>query len=246
MIPYQLGVCKRLSQCLHPNLPGGVHLKVLSVYKAIFSRIGTRGLASNLLVYSSGLFPLVGYASMSVRPTLLDICEQYYLPLGKELIPALHGLVLGLLPGLEDESEHTERYVFVLYILFGNQGKPGLEPFATPHQFSCVSYRICQLLDRLCAATDQSAFFCALWQCVLGSPGSRLQAINFILSKLNKKLTVEDQPHCLGGNLLMVVNELIPNFVKSPLPAQPTSFFPLVVLALSAILSFPSQAKKHY
>ena len=115
MVPYQLGVCKRLSQCLHPNLPGGVHLKVLSVYKAIFSRIGTRGLASNLLVYSSGLFPLVGYASMSVRPTLLDICEQYYLPLGKELIPALHGLVLGLLPGLEDESEHTERYV--LYIL---------------------------------------------------------------------------------------------------------------------------------
>ena len=85
------------------------------MYKAIFSRIGTRGLASNLLVYSSGLFPLVGYASMSVRPTLLDICEQYYMPLGKELIPALHGLVLGLLPGLEDESEHTERYV--LYIL---------------------------------------------------------------------------------------------------------------------------------
>ena len=60
VVPYQLGVCKRLSQCLHPNLPGGVHLKVLSVYKAIFSRIGTGGLASNLLVYSSGLFPLVG------------------------------------------------------------------------------------------------------------------------------------------------------------------------------------------
>ena len=145
MVPYQLGVCKRLSQCLHPNLPGGVHLKVLSVYKAIFSRIGTRGLASNLLVYSSGLFPLVGYASMSVRPTLLDICEQYYLPLGKELIPALHGLVLGLLPGLEDESEHTERYV--LYILLGNRGKPCPQAFASlvPRPspalvFDCLQY----------------------------------------------------------------------------------------------------------
>lgn len=47
---------------------------------------------------------------MSVRPSLLDIYEQHYLPLGEELLPALHGLVLGLLPGLEDESEHTERY----------------------------------------------------------------------------------------------------------------------------------------
>lgn len=47
---------------------------------------------------------------MSVRPSLLDIYERHYLPLGEELLPALHGLVLGLLPGLEDESEHTERY----------------------------------------------------------------------------------------------------------------------------------------
>lgn len=230
MVPYQLGICKRLSQCLHPNLPGGVHLKVLSVYKAIFSRIGTRGLASNLLVYSSGLFPLVGYASMSVRPTLLDICEQYYLPLGKGLIPALHGLVLGLLPGLEDESEHTERYVPFCWVTEGN-----LVPRPLPY-LSCVSYRICQLLDRLCAATDQSAFFCALWQCVLGSPGSRLQAINFIISKLNKKLTVEDQPHCLGGNLLMVVNELIQNLDSTPLPPTHPNY---IILSPSCISSLP-------
>ena len=67
----------------------------------------------SLLVYSSGLFPLLGYSSMSVRPTLLDIYERYYLSVGQGLVPCLPGMVLGLLPGLEDESEHTERCVLV-------------------------------------------------------------------------------------------------------------------------------------
>ena len=109
VVPLQLTICKRLTQCLHPNLPSGVHLKTLDVYATIFDRIGPRGLLSNLLLYSSGLFPLLSYASMSVRPHLLHIYEKYFLPLGSELLPTLHGFVLGLLPGLEDESEHTER-----------------------------------------------------------------------------------------------------------------------------------------
>ncbi len=79
------------------------------MYTAIFDRIGSAGLLSNLLVYSSGLFPVLSYASMSVRPHLLAIYEKYFLPLGTSLVPALHGLVLGLLPGLEDESEYSER-----------------------------------------------------------------------------------------------------------------------------------------
>ena len=111
VVPMQLTVCKRLTQCLHPNLPSGVHVKTLHVYTAIFDRIGRKGLLTNLLVYSSGLFPLLSYASMSVRPHLLAVLEKYFLPLGRGLVPALHGLVLSLLPGLEDESEHSERWV---------------------------------------------------------------------------------------------------------------------------------------
>ena len=64
----------------------------------------------SLLVYSSGLFPLLGHGSMSVRPALLDVYERYYLAVGRGLVPCLSGMVLGLLPGLEDESEHTERF----------------------------------------------------------------------------------------------------------------------------------------
>ena len=109
MVPQRLVLCKRLSQCLHPNLPGGVHLKALDVYRAIFDRIGARGLAANLFVFSGGLFPLLGHASMSVRPSLLDVYESYFVPLGAGLAPCLPGLVLGLMPGLEDESEHTDR-----------------------------------------------------------------------------------------------------------------------------------------
>ena len=85
------------------------------MYAAIFKRIGPRGLLSNLVLYSSGLFPLLAYASMSVRPRLLELYEKYFLPLGIDLIPTLHGFVLGLLPGLEDESEHTERYGGIQY-----------------------------------------------------------------------------------------------------------------------------------
>lgn len=108
-VPHKLTVSKRLSQCLHPNLPSGVHLKVLDVYTAIFNRIGPKGLSVDLFLYSSGLFSVLGYAAMSVRPVLLEIYEKYYLALGKALLPALHGLVLGLLPGLEDGSEHTDQ-----------------------------------------------------------------------------------------------------------------------------------------
>lgn len=110
VVPLQLTVCKRLTQCLHPNLPSGVHLKTLDVYATIFDRIGKKGLVLHLLLYGSGLFPLLSYASMSVRARLLDIYEKYFLPLGLELMPSLHGFLLGVLPGLEDESEHTERY----------------------------------------------------------------------------------------------------------------------------------------
>ena len=109
VVPQHLTVSKRLSQCLHPNLPGGVHLKAIDVYRAIFDRIGSKGLTSDLLLYSSGLFPLLGNASMSVRPVLLEVYEKYYLPLAHELLPCLHGLVLGLLPAIEDGSEHNER-----------------------------------------------------------------------------------------------------------------------------------------
>ncbi len=73
---------------------------------------------------------------------------------------------------------------------------------------NCFFHRICVLLEDLSDATDNSAFFYALWQCIYGSPDYRLPAINLLLSKLNKKLSAEDQVHCMGGSLPLVVSKM--------------------------------------
>lgn len=94
---------------MHPALPSGVHLKALESYDVIFSNTGVERLASELFIYSAGLFPLLGYAAMNVRPSLLEIYEKYFVPLGERLRPALSGFLSGVLPGLEAGLDHFER-----------------------------------------------------------------------------------------------------------------------------------------
>ncbi|XP_028985339.1 protein dopey-1 isoform X2 [Betta splendens] len=109
VVPKKLTIGKRLAQCLHPALPSGVHRKALETYEIIFKIIGSKRLAKDLFLYSSGLFPLLSNAAMSVKPVLLGLYETYYLPLGKTLKPGLQGLLTGVLPGLEEGSEYYER-----------------------------------------------------------------------------------------------------------------------------------------
>ncbi|XP_060226745.1 protein dopey-2 isoform X2 [Meriones unguiculatus] len=109
LLPRRLLISKRLAQCLHPALPSGVHLKALETYEIIFKIVGTRWLAKDLFLYSCGLFPLLAYAAMSVRPVLLGLYEKYFLPLQKLLLPSLQAFLVGLLPGLEEGSEIYDR-----------------------------------------------------------------------------------------------------------------------------------------
>ncbi|KAJ8354068.1 hypothetical protein SKAU_G00216350 [Synaphobranchus kaupii] len=109
VVPKKLTIGKRLAQCLHPALPSGVHRKALETYEIIFKIIGPKRLAKDLFLYSSGLFPLLTNAAMSVKPALLGLYETYYLPLGKTLKPGLQGLLTGVLPGLEEGSEYYDR-----------------------------------------------------------------------------------------------------------------------------------------
>jgi hypothetical protein len=87
----------------------GVHLKALETYDVIFSNTGLERLASELFIYSAGLFPLLGYAAMNVRPTLLEIYEKYFVPLKERLRPALSGFLNGVMPALETGLDHYER-----------------------------------------------------------------------------------------------------------------------------------------
>ncbi|XP_065092922.1 protein dopey-1 homolog isoform X2 [Ochlerotatus camptorhynchus] len=109
IIPRRIKISKRLAQCMHPALPSGVHLKALESYDVIFSNIGVDRLASELFIYSAGLFPLLGYSAMNVRPTLLSIYEKYFVPLGEKLRPALSGFLSGVFPGLESGQDHFDR-----------------------------------------------------------------------------------------------------------------------------------------
>lgn len=103
-IPHKLIVAKRLAQCLNPALPAGVHQRALDVYKHILSVLGTEGLKHDLPLWSSGLFPFFEYASTSVKPTLLNLYDTYYLPLQHDLRPVMKSFILALLPGLEEET----------------------------------------------------------------------------------------------------------------------------------------------
>jgi Dopey, N-terminal len=98
-----------LAQCLHPALPSGVHLKALECYDVILKCMGTARLSRDLFVWASGLFPLLPHAAISVRPALLSLYETHFVPLGPRLLPALPGLLCGLLPALEEGSDHFAR-----------------------------------------------------------------------------------------------------------------------------------------
>ncbi|EFY87795.1 putative regulator of reproduction DopA [Metarhizium acridum CQMa 102] len=110
-IPTKALVAKRLSQCLNPALPSGVHQKALELYSYIFTTIGTDGLSRDLPLYLPGLAPTLSFASLSVRSPYLDLLETHFLDLDpRSLRPAMKSIILALLPGLEEEtSEDFDR-----------------------------------------------------------------------------------------------------------------------------------------
>ncbi|KAI0117166.1 Dopey, N-terminal-domain-containing protein [Daldinia grandis] len=115
-IPSKTLVAKRLSQCLNPSLPSGVHQKALEVYTYIFSIIGKDGLSRDLPLYLPGLAPTLSFASLTVRAPFLDLLEAHVLHVDpRSLRPAMKSVILALLPGLEDEtSEDFDRTLKIL------------------------------------------------------------------------------------------------------------------------------------
>ncbi|KAK4217691.1 protein dopey [Rhypophila decipiens] len=110
-IPAKATVAKRLSQCLNPSLPSGVHQKALEVYNHVFTIIGKDGLSRDLPLYLPGLASVLSFGSLSVRTPFLNLLERHVLPVNpRSLRPAVKSLVLALLPGLEEEtSEDFDR-----------------------------------------------------------------------------------------------------------------------------------------
>ncbi|ROT39776.1 hypothetical protein SODALDRAFT_377699 [Sodiomyces alkalinus F11] len=134
-VPSKALVAKRLSQCLNPALPSGVHQKALEVYNYVFSIIGTEGLSRDLPLYLPGLASTLSFASLSVRSPYLDLLEGYFLPLDpRSLRPAMKSIVLAILPGLEDEtSEDFDRTMKLMESFKVAMRPPNSEELAPTH-----------------------------------------------------------------------------------------------------------------
>ncbi|EAW11272.1 cellular morphogenesis regulator DopA [Aspergillus clavatus NRRL 1] len=105
VVPHKALVSKRLSQCLNPSLPSGVHQKALEVYTYIFNLIKAEGLSHDLPLYLPGIAPTLTFASLTVRPLFLSLVETHICCLEPWAIrPALKAIILALLPGLEEET----------------------------------------------------------------------------------------------------------------------------------------------
>jgi hypothetical protein len=110
-----INLTKRLGQCLNSGLPNGVHIKCLELLIIIFNKIGEQQIVTDLSLYSAGLFQLFYYSSTKVKPVLLTIFETYYLPLGRQLLPCLEGLISAVISGLEDDNnEYYNRCLLLI------------------------------------------------------------------------------------------------------------------------------------
>ena len=133
-IPAKALVAKRLSQCLNPSLPSGVHQKALEVYNVVFSIIGTDGLSRDMPLYLPGLAPTLSFASLAVRAHFFDLLERHFLDLDpRSLRPALKSLILALLPALEDETAEDFDRSLRLMNRFKAAVRPPDSEELTPH-----------------------------------------------------------------------------------------------------------------
>ncbi|ORY46650.1 hypothetical protein LY90DRAFT_509196 [Neocallimastix californiae] len=124
IIPHKFLIAKRLAQCLNPALPSGVHQKTLEVYSIIFQTIGLEELSKDLSIYSYGLFPLLQYSAMNVKPQLLNLYEKILFTTWRNLKQCMKSFILALLPGFEDEgNEYYEQTYNLMDKLCGIVGE---------------------------------------------------------------------------------------------------------------------------
>ncbi|KIL84192.1 hypothetical protein FAVG1_12620 [Fusarium avenaceum] len=136
-IPSKATVAKRLSQCLNPSLPSGVHQKALELYNLVFSVIGKDGLSRDLPLYLPGLATVLSFASLSVRAPYLDLLERHFLGIdSRSLRPAMKSIILALLPGLEEETSEDFDRTLRLVESFKHAIRPSHSEEITDHHSS--------------------------------------------------------------------------------------------------------------
>ncbi len=191
-VPKRISICKRLAQCLHPALPSGVHLKALEVYRVLFENIGQENLSKDLFLYANGLFPLLANAALSVKPVLLQLYEQFFLPLKQALRPCLTGLLIGLLPGLEEGSDFYSRTFNLLKNICiaqsdsnNNNKKDNLDNISiSSNSTTSTTLTTTSQYNQL---AEDKYFYTCLWSAIVAQSSIRFPAIQFILTNYENK-----------------------------------------------------------
>jgi hypothetical protein len=103
-IPHDLAISIRLSKCLSPILPSGVHSKTLELYNFIFAELGTENLGASVNIWIPGILPIMQFASISIKPLVIDLYNKYVLALPEPTLKNLaKPLLTYLLPSIDDE-----------------------------------------------------------------------------------------------------------------------------------------------
>lgn len=103
-VPHDLAISIRLSKCLSPNLPSGVHSKTLELYQFIFQELGIEKLSGSVNTWVPGILPIMQFASISIKPLVIDLYTNYVLTLPDETLSNIvKPLLTYLLPSIDDE-----------------------------------------------------------------------------------------------------------------------------------------------
>lgn len=104
-VPHGFEVSKDLALCMSSKLPGGVQLKAIELYKTIFDTLGPEQMSQQCQIWLPGIFPLMSYASISVKPELIALYQKYLYNIDPSYLRAVfRPLLLSLLPALDDTT----------------------------------------------------------------------------------------------------------------------------------------------
>lgn len=118
-IPHEFDVSGLLAQCISPNLPGGVHLKAIEVYTDIFDILGPTELSKRTQIWIPGILPLMAYASINVKPSVLKIYKEYLGRIEAESLRiSFKPILLSLLPALDDVTSEFFSSIMNLIDMF--------------------------------------------------------------------------------------------------------------------------------
>ena len=141
---------------------------------------------------------------MNVKPMLLTVIETHLLKLGTMLRPALTGMVVGLLPGLEEGAETYDRVNALLEQISHGVGLSYFysaiwEAMLLSASVRCQGNTGCKRVRYLCFCVFARGLIrlvcvcCCTW-----IEPFFFSAASFVLTHFNKKQTLDDQLHLLG------------------------------------------------